>query len=376
MSTTDQRFASEALVAWTEQLLVHLGVARSHAQSCARVLGSADLRGIDSHGVARLPAYVAMVQRGAVAVAAEPRVDRRDGATALVDAANGLGHPASELSMDLAIELAGELGIGWVVTRNSNHYGIAGHYAQMAAEAGFIGLTGTNAGARVAPAGARQAFFGTNPLAMAAPTDQPPMFLLDMATSAVSTGKFELAAREGRAIADGLGVDRDGAGTRDPNQLAAGGWLLPLGSFPELSNHKGSGLALMVEILSALLAGGPYGPNVQNLLFADSEKPPGVSHYFCAIDPARFGDPAGFTARVTAMLGAIRELPATHPERPVMTPGEPEWREEGRRRKRGVPLIAPVIEALTVLGEQVGVGFVEAGQGLGTSASDTVASDG
>lgn len=376
MNATGPRFASEALVAWTEQLLVHVGVARGHAQSCARILGSADLRGIDSHGVARLPAYVAMIERGAVAVDAEPRVDRRDGATALVDAGNVLGHPASELAMNVAIELAGELGTGWVLARNSNHYGIAGHYAAMAAEKGFVGMTGTNAGARVAPAGAREPFFGTNPLAMAAPTDRPPIFLLDMATSAVSTGKFEIAAREGRAIPEGLGVDSDGVATRDPNQLAAGGWLLPLGSFPELSDHKGSGLALMVEVLSALLAGGLYGPNVQNLLFADSDKPPGVSHYFCAIDPARFGDPTVFTARVTAMLEALRELPPTDPERPVMTPGEPEWREEGRRREHGVPLIAPVVEALTVLGDRVGVGFVEAGKGFGRSASDAGTSDG
>lgn len=351
------RFSPDQLTAWTDALLRSLGVRPAHAAASARVLGAADLQGIDSHGVARLPAYAGMIERGAVSVTGEPRVALRDGATALIDAHNALGHGASERSMDLAIELAGEYGTGWVTTRNSNHYGIAGYYVKRAAEQGLIGLSGTNAGARVAPAGAAKPFFGTNPLAMAAPTRTPPMFVLDMATSAVSTGKFEIAARTGQPIVTGLGVDRQGRTTTDPSAIGSGGWMLPLGSTPEHSAHKGSGLALMVEILSALLAGGPYGPGVQNLLFASSDEPPGVSHFFLALDPARFGDPAAFTQRVTDMLSAVRDLPANDPDVPVMTPGEPEWREEQRRRTGGVPLVAPVVDALTALGAQHGVPF-------------------
>lgn len=374
----DERFSAPELTAWTDTLFRSVGVQAAHAAAAARVLGAADLQGIDSHGVARLPAYVAMIERGAVSVDGEPHIARRDGATALVDARNVLGHAASEQAMDLAIELAGEHGTGWVATRNSNHYGIAGYYVKRAAEQGLIGLSGTNAGARVAPAGAARPFVGTNPLAMAAPTRTPPMFVLDMATSAVSTGKFEIAARTGRPIVTGLGVDRDGNSTTDPNDIGAGGWMLPLGSTPEHSAHKGSGLALMVEILSALLAGGPYGPDVQNLLFASSEDPPGVSHFFLALDPARFGDPAAFTARVTEMLNTVRDLPPSDPGTPVMTPGEPEWREELQRRTDGVPLVAPVVDALTALGDQHGVPFptatVEQGEVLAPTAGAEVTS--
>jgi LDH2 family malate/lactate/ureidoglycolate dehydrogenase len=354
---TDRRFDHDELRSWTAGVLQRLGVRPVHAQSAARVLVASDLQGIDSHGVARLPAYADQLRRGAMATDGDPELIRDDGSTALVDAHNILGHPASEFAMGEAITRARTHGVGWVAVRNSNHYGIAGYYARQAAELGLIGLTGTNAGARVAPAGARQPFLGTNPFAFAAPSAEPPLFVLDMATSAVSTGKFEIAVREGREIPEGWGVDRHGGHTRDPRELERGGWLLPLGSFPGLSSHKGYGLGLVVEILSALLAGGPYGPGVQNLLFASSANPPRVSHFFCALDPARFGERDGFARTVTAMLDDLRALPAEDDQRPVMTPGEPEWRHEQERRATGIPLIAPVVTALTELGERTDLGL-------------------
>jgi LDH2 family malate/lactate/ureidoglycolate dehydrogenase len=349
------RFDEGHLEAWTRDVLLALDVQRVHAESAARVLVSADLQGIDSHGVARLPAYVDSLRRGAVAVDGHPQVVGEDGATALVDAQNILGHPAAELAMDEATGRARRHGVGWVAVRDSNHYGIAGYYVRRAAEAGFIGICGTNAGARVAPAGARHPFLGTNPIAFAAPTAEPPMFVFDMATSAVSTGKFEIAAREQRALPEGLGVDRHGDHTRDPNDLADGGWLLPLGSFPQLSNHKGFGLALVVELLSAVLVGGPYGPHVTNLLFASGDQPAGISHFFCALDPGRFGGATAFAETVTSLSTELRALPRDDEQQPVVMPGEHEWRHECDRRANGIPLVTPVARSLERLGEAVSV---------------------
>jgi LDH2 family malate/lactate/ureidoglycolate dehydrogenase len=354
-----RRFDDAMLSSWVRAVLEGLGVRPEHAESTARVLLAADLQGIDSHGVARFPAYVDMLDRGAMAIEGDPELVRDEHGTALVDANNILGHPASEFAMREAIDRADRFGVGWVAVCNSNHHGIAGYYARLAAEAGMIGLSGTNAGARVAPAGANRPFLGTNPFACAAPTSEPPMFVLDMATSAVSTGKFEIAQREGRDVPEGWGVGPEGAHTRDPNELAKGGWLLPLGSFPWLSGHKGSGLGVMVEILTAILAGGPYGPGVQNLVFTSATTPPRVSHFFAAVDPGRFGGREAFAASVTALLDDVRSLPAVDPEVPVMTPGEPEWRHERERRAQGVPLIDPVVAALSDVGRRYGPPFPE-----------------
>jgi LDH2 family malate/lactate/ureidoglycolate dehydrogenase len=349
-----RRYDHAELAAWVRDLLRGLGVRSGHASSTARVLLSADLQGIDSHGVARLPAYVDMLVRGAMAVDGDPEVVGGEHGTALIDAHNILGHPASEFAMREALVRAERFGVGWVAVANSNHHGTAGYYARLAAEAGMIGLSGTNAGARVAPAGANRPFLGTNPFACAAPTSSPPMFVLDMATSAVSTGKFEIAQREGRDVPEGWGVGPEGTPTRDPNELAQGGWLLPLGSFPWLSGHKGSGLAVMVEILTSILAGGPYGPGVQNLVFTSATTPPRVSHFFAAVDPGCFGGREAFAASVTALLDDVRSLPAADPEVPVMTPGEPEWRHERERRQHGIPLIGPVVTALAEAGDAHG----------------------
>ncbi len=162
--------------------------------------------------------------------------------------------------------------------RNSNHSGIAGSYARLAAEQGLIGLSVHQRRSSVASAGANQPFLGANPLAVAAPTAEPSMLLIDMATSAVATGKLEIAARVGAPIPPGWGVDRHGAGTSDPAALADGGWLLPLGGFPHLSSHTGFALSPMVEVFAGLLGGGPYGPGVQNLVFTRGDEPARVGH--------------------------------------------------------------------------------------------------
>ncbi|WP_162830010.1 Ldh family oxidoreductase [Amycolatopsis palatopharyngis] len=347
----------ERLGNWVAAVLQRHGVQASHAQSTARVLVAADVQGIDSHGIARLPAYLGRLGSGATATEGQPCVVASSGATALVDGGNLMGHPVAEFAMAEAIARARSCGVGWVAVRNSNHFGIAGFYARLATDLGLIGLAGTNAGPRVAPAGANEPFLGTNPFAVAVPTSSPPAMVVDMATSAVATGKLELAARDGKPIPEGWGVDRDGHATTDAAALASGGWLLPLGSFRQLSSHKGFALGLLVEVFSGLLGGGPYGPGVQNLVFTAGDRPARVGHFLAAIDPARFGDAHSFTDAVSSLLADLHGLTPSDPETPVMTPGEPEWRCELERRRDGIPLGGEVLNSLTRIGEELALEF-------------------
>lgn len=351
----DLRIDAGDLHAWVVAVLCGLQVQPAHARSAARALVAADVQAIDSHGVARLPAYVERLRRGTMAVEGQPQVVADRGATALVDGRNLIGHAVAELAMDEAVARARLHGVGWVGARSSNHFGIAGYYARRAADAGLVGLCGTNAGARVAPAGAGRPFFGTNPFALAAPTARGPMLVVDMATSAVATGKLELASRAGTSVPRGWVVDAEGRDSTDPQALAYGGWMLPLGSFSHLSAHKGYALGLVIEVLSALLAGGPYGPGVGNLVFTSGDGPARVSHFFGAIDPASFGSAAGFAAAVAALTEDLRALPPTDPNQPVMTPGEQEWRSEQERRAHGIPIEPDVLDALSRTADEVAV---------------------
>lgn len=341
------------LVDWIAAVLGRHGVQEGHARSSAEVLVAADLQGIDSHGVARLPAYLRRLVVGATATRGEPRISRSGGATASIDGANLMGPAVAEFAMAQAIERCGRVGVGLVAVKNSNHFGIAGYYARMAAARGLIGLASTNAGPRVAPTGADRPFFGTNPFAVAVPGPAEPPLVVDMASSAVATGKLELARRAGNSIPVGWSVDENGRSTTDPAALSRGGWLLPLGSFPHLSSHKGSALALLVEVFSGLLANGPYAHGVQNLMFTDGSRPARVGHFMMAIDPARFGDSEVFAELVAAMLDDLRALPRADPDKPILSPGEAEWRCEQSRRRNGIPLRGSVLAALRDVAEEL-----------------------
>lgn len=358
MNATAARFAAAQLEGWTVDVLGALGVQRSHAESTARVLLAADVHGVDSHGLARLTAYVRLIRFALVALDADIEIVRDEGGTVLVDAHNILGAPAAEQSMAIAIERARTHGVGWVGTTASNHFGIAGHYVGLAAQEGFVGLCGTTASALVAPTRSTKRFLGTNPIAFGAPSAQDPPLILDMATSAVAAGKFEIAIREGGRVPQGWGLDAAGRHTTDPGQVfEGGGALLPLGSHEHLGSYKGYGLALMVEVLSALLTGSPYGPQIGRLTSGVPARPAGVSHFFVALDPGRFLPLGEFEAAVARICADLRGLPTTEPSRPVVVPGEREWQTAQRRRRTGVPLPAAVVRALQRLGADASVPF-------------------
>jgi LDH2 family malate/lactate/ureidoglycolate dehydrogenase/isocitrate/isopropylmalate dehydrogenase len=347
------RVPAQDLERWTVEVLQQVGVQPAHAADAARVLGYADLAGIDSHGIARLPAYVQAIRSGVIRTEGEPTVEG-DGAVARVDGHHLLGHRSSRVALAHAVERAREHGVGWVNVRHSSHHGATGAYVHEAALQGMVALAATNTGPVVAPTGASRPYLGTNPLALGLPVAGEPPLVFDMATSAVSGGKFEIALRHGRSVPLGWGVDGQGRPTTDPSQVYPGtGALLPLGSDRDRSSHKGYGLALLVELLTGVLSGGPTGPGVGNLTFRAAASHPEVSHVLVVLDPARLGDAGALAAGAGRLLDGLRRLSPLDPDLPVRTPGQRAAQETARRRRDGVPLDAETHAALLALAEQL-----------------------
>ncbi|WP_198588345.1 Ldh family oxidoreductase [Geodermatophilus chilensis] len=349
------RVPADVLETWTVGVLEAVGVRPAHARDTARVLAYADLSGIDSHGIARLPAYVRAIGSGVIAVDGEPTVHSDGGAVALVDGCDLLGHPVTTLALDEAVQRARRYGVGWVDVRSSSHHGASGCYVHDAARQGLVALAATNTGPVVAPTGGARPYLGTNPLALGVPVAGEEPLVFDMATSAVAAGKFEIALRTGRPVPLGWGLDAEGRPTTDPAAVFPGrGALLPLGSDRERSSHKGYGLALLVELLTGVLAQGPTGPGVGNLTFRSGGGRPGVSHLVVVLDPARLGDPAAIGDGAARLLAGLRALTPVDPELPVRTPGQRAAAERARRRRHGVPLDPETHRALQALAGQVG----------------------
>jgi LDH2 family malate/lactate/ureidoglycolate dehydrogenase len=354
--STDTVLADEhSLSEFIERVLVSIGARQEHAASVARVLVDADLRGIDSHGTARLPAYVRLVDLGFLDLEAEPKVSERFGAVAVVDAGNGLGQPAGELAMQTACEIAAEHGIGWVTAHHSNHFGIVGYYTRLATARGFVSVAGTNSAAVVAPTRAAERFIGTNPLSFGAPGSSGPGISLDMSTSAVAGGKLEKATREGLRIPEGWVLTVNGQPTTDPaSGISAGGALLPLGGTEEHSSYKGYGLGLMVEVMSSVLVGAPHGPGVGPLTSSTPKSTAEVSHFFMALDPGRFGDTDRFAVDVDTLCAELRSLPSVDADLPVLVPGDPEETCLRTRRATGIPIHRSVLAPLQELATRTG----------------------
>jgi L-2-hydroxycarboxylate dehydrogenase (NAD+) len=333
---------------WTIALLRATQTPPDIAADVAEILLAADRRGIPSHGTARLRNYVSLIEAGVMDASARPRVDRERGASVLFDAQNGWGHHAGRVAVDRVIELARESGVALATVRNSNHYGIAGWYALRAASAGLIGMAFTNSSPLVAPTRAVKPMLGTNPIAVAAPATGHGVFCLDMATSTVPRGRIEVAARRGESLPVGWAIGPDGRPALTPSE-ALDGALLPLGGLEASAGYKGFGLSLAVDILTGVLAGASFGPNIIGLF--NTSAPSDLGHAFLAIDP-----PDGFANRLGAYLEQLKEA-ETVPDAPgrVLIPGEPETEAERRADARGVVLDAEHHASLKRLGAKYGV---------------------
>src|SRR2546426_3250182 len=280
-------FTPEALFDFSVRVFRHFGVPDADARTAATVLQSADLRGIDSHGVARLHSYFDMLRLGRINPKADVKIVRETASTATVDGDNGLGLVVGPKANAIAMEKAVTAGSGWVSVRNSNHYGIAGWYVLEALKQDLIGWSMTNAAKIVAPLFGAERMLGTNPIAIAFPGLEEPPIVIDMATCAAAYGKVEMQRRKGEPMPEGWASDRYGRPTRDPQAMIEGGAILPLGSDAERSGHKGYCLAVMVDVLCCVLSGANWGPFAPPFTLRQ-EIPPravgeGIGHFFGAL---------------------------------------------------------------------------------------------
>src|ERR1700674_3663958 len=280
-------FHIDALREFSTRIFLHFGVPNEDAVQAADVLASADLRGIDSHGVARLYSYFGMLSEGHINP--KPRITtvRSTLSTATIDGDNGLGLVVGPQANRIAMDMADKAGSGWVSVRNTNHFGIAGYYVLQSLERDLIGWAMTNSTKLVAPLWGAERMLGTNPIAIGFPGKEEPPIVIDMATCAAAYGKIEMARRKGEAIPAGWAIDNEGRATTNPDDMVAGGALLPLGSDRDRGGHKGYGLGIMVDVLCGVLSGANWGPFTPP--FALRQEIPsrsvghGIGHFFGAM---------------------------------------------------------------------------------------------
>jgi LDH2 family malate/lactate/ureidoglycolate dehydrogenase len=346
---------ARALEDWTAEIVRRVGTPGDIAADVAGVLVAADLRGVASHGTFRLPVYAALAEAGVIVTDARPV---RDGGTPVLrrwNAGDGWGPHAGRVLVDDAIERALDLGMAASIAHRASHFGIAGWYAMRAASRGLVGMTLTNASPLVAPTRSRERLLGTNPIAVAAPAGRFGMFVLDMATSAVTWGRVLVADRRGMDLAPGVAIDGQGSPATNPSDVLREGALLPLGGTESTAGYKGYGLAMMVDVLTGVLAGASFGSRV--IPFSTTRGPSDLGQLFLAINPAALGDD-GFEGRMEALCEELVAAPlAPDAPGPVLIPGQPEAEMEAEQRRTGIRLEVGHREALVRLGGRLGVPF-------------------
>lgn len=330
-------------------IFTRLGLTAKDAAVAADVLVEADLRGIESHGVSNYVKllYVPGLRQRAIRPRAKVRVERETPVTALLDGGSGLGLVVGHRAMELAIAKARESFLGMVTVKNSGHFGIAGYYSGMALEHGMIGIAMTNADPLVLPTFGREARLGTNPISVAVPAGERPPFLLDMATSTVALGKILVSLRQGAPLPAGWAADQQGLQTHDPKAAWEAKKLLPLGGEREHSGHKGYGLATLVDVLTAVLAGGVPSWDVH------MTQP--VSHFFAAVRIDAFRDLDAFRAQMDDFLGTLCATPTVDGQERVLYPGLLEHEARQERLATGIPLHPEVVSDLNGIAEELGV---------------------
>lgn len=313
---------------FAKRVLVSAGLGEDDATVLADCLGAANLRGVDSHGMLRLPAYARKVIEGGFAVDPDISTTRVGQAAFVVDGDDGPGQLATLAAMDAVVDAAASTGVAVATVVNSNHFGRAAYYTRKAAAADCLGIAMTNVGPNVAPYGGTEPYFGTNPFAYSIPTDRDVPITLDVATSVVAKGKVVEAAAEGQSIPDHWAIDESGQPTTDPDVVHA---LRPVGG------HKGYGLGLLVDVCSGLLSGMGPSPDVDSLN-DDYARPQRIGHFVAAIDVATFRDPDAFRADVEALIEGLHSVPPADGFDRVRVPGEPEAETLERRRRDGIPI--------------------------------------
>jgi L-2-hydroxycarboxylate dehydrogenase (NAD+) len=345
----------------SEKVFLAIGSNPADAQSAAEVLVSADLRGIDSHGVARLSGYVRLWEAQRVNARPEVRVVHQTPSTAVVDGDSGLGLVVGPKAMQIAMHKAEAVGTGWVSVRNSNHFGIAAYHAMMALPKDMIGIVMTNASALVAPTFSKERMLGTNPICVAVPAGIEPAFVGDMATTTAANGKLEILQRKNLEAPLGWIQDKEGSPVTDAHALKNGGALLPLGGDRDHGSHKGYVLGSIVDIFSAVLSGANFGPWVPPfpayVPMPENQPGKGIGHFFGAMRIDAFRPAEEFKKDMDLWISRFRKAEPISKDQPVLIPGDPERWMEDERRMNGIPILDQVKNDLKAVADKFNIKF-------------------
>lgn len=341
------------------EVFIKMGCSDEHAKTASKTLISADLRGVDSHGVARLSGYVRLWEANRINTTPHISIVHESPSTAVVDGDAGLGLVVGPAAMNIAIEKAKNAGTGWVSVKNSNHFGIAGHHSMRALQEDMIGISMTNASPLVAPTWSKEQLLGTNPISVAIPAGKEPAFVADFATASVANGKLEILQRKNEKAPTGWIQDKDGKPSTNPAELKEGGALLPLGSDRQHGSHKGYCLGSIVDIFSAVLSGASYGPwvppFVSFLPVAEDMPGVGLGHFFGAMRVDAFQPKESFYANMDKWIRRFRDAAPVDGQEQVLVPGDPEREIEQQRRAEGIQLLKPVEDDLLGLSKKFNI---------------------
>lgn len=354
-------FSHHQLFNFTKQVFIKIGCAEDDATLASEVLLSADLRGVDSHGIARLSGYIRLWEAGRINAQAAVSILHQTPSTATVDGDAGLGLIVAPKAMQIAIDKAKAVGTGWVSVQNSNHFGIAGYHAMMALPHDMIGICMTNASPLVAPTFSIERLLGTNPICVAVPAGAQPPFVADLATTTAANGKLEILQRKEEEAPTGWIQDKAGKSTTDAHALKSGGALLPLGGDREHGSHKGYALGAVVDIFSAILSGANYGPWVPPfpayVPMPQGMPGKGIGHFFGAMRIDAFRPAADFKQHMDVWIERFRSAKTAPGYDKVLIPGDPEREIEEHRTKNGIPLLEVVIADLKDVSHKFNIQF-------------------
>ncbi|MDF1513016.1 MAG: Ldh family oxidoreductase [Anaerolineae bacterium] len=364
---TGPRIMPDRLKDFTTKVFVKMGVTPEDAAIVADVLVAADIRGVRSHGTARMHLYITRLEKGIMKPVSEIKVVAETLATARIDGGAGMGQPISKYAMNLAMEKAQNVGAGFVTVFNSNHYGIAGYYAMMALEHDMIGFSMTNASAISIPTFGIDGKLGTNPISVAAPAGDSYPYVLDMATTITPVGRIEVYERNNWELPEGWAIDEHGQPITEPTQVfetfrkrASGltGGLLPLGGAGEMfGGYKGYGLALLVDILCGVLSGAGYADNFTRTNPDGSQQFGNIGHFFGALRVDAFRPIEDFKETMDDLICRIKATPKAEGQDRIYIHGEKEFEAAADNEKNGVVLIPPVLESLKDISEKFNVPF-------------------
>lgn len=356
-------YTPEYLKKFTKDIFIKMGCGESDAGIISDIFIAAELRGLASHGMIRIKDYFQLWQANRINVNPDIRIVHESPSTAVVDADRAIGMLASVRSMEIAIEKAAKVGSGWVSTRNSNHFGIAGFYSMMALKHDMIGICMTNANPLVAPTHSLSKMLGTNPVAVAIPAGKYPPFVADFSTTPISRGKLAVAAKKGIKVPFGYVNDIDGNPSDDPDILTRGGSMVTLGGDYEHGSYKGYCMSAIVDIFSAVLSGANFGPfvppSVAYLPVLDEKVGEGTGHFFGAMRIDGFRTADDFKASMDKWIKTFKNAKPVPGEPEVIIPGEPERRLEEKIQKEGIYVIPPIVKDLKEIAEFLEVEFEE-----------------